>query len=53
VLLPARNHKDLEDVPESVRKEMTFVWLERVADASDRAFEPKGQESSKFAATGT
>jgi ATP-dependent Lon protease len=33
VLLPARNRKDLEDIPESVRKELTFVWLERVDDA--------------------
>jgi len=33
VLLPARNRKDLEDIPESVRRELTFVWLERVDDA--------------------
>jgi ATP-dependent Lon protease len=33
VLLPARNRKDLEDIPESVRKEVAFVWLERVDDA--------------------
>src|SRR5712671_3037058 len=33
VLLPARNRKDLEDVPESARKQVRFVWLERVDDA--------------------
>jgi ATP-dependent Lon protease len=33
VMLPARNRKDLEDIPESVRRELTFVWLERVDDA--------------------
>ena len=32
VLLPARNRKDLEDVPESVRKELEFVFCERVDD---------------------
>ena len=32
VLLPARNRKDLEDVPESVRRDMEFVFCERVDD---------------------
>ncbi len=33
VLLPARNRKDLEDIPESVKRDVEFVWLERVDDA--------------------
>ena len=33
VLLPARNLKDLRDVPESARAGMQFVWLETVDDA--------------------
>jgi ATP-dependent Lon protease len=33
VLLPERNRKDLEDVPETARKLVRFVWLERVDDA--------------------
>jgi ATP-dependent Lon protease len=32
VLLPARNRKDLEDVPQSVRTELEFVFCERVDD---------------------
>ena len=32
VLLPARNRKDLEDVPQSVRDDMKFVFCERVDD---------------------
>jgi ATP-dependent Lon protease len=32
VLLPARNRKDLEDVPKSVRDEVEFVFCERVDD---------------------
>ena len=30
VLLPARNRKDLEDVPERARKLVRFVWVERI-----------------------
>jgi ATP-dependent Lon protease len=33
ILLPARNKKDLEDVPEAARNQVRFVWLERVDDA--------------------
>jgi ATP-dependent Lon protease len=33
VLLPARNRKDFEDIPESARETLEFVWLERVDDA--------------------
>ncbi|HKE43473.1 MAG TPA: endopeptidase La [Steroidobacteraceae bacterium] len=33
VLLPARNRNDLEDVPDSVRKAIQFVFCERVDDA--------------------
>jgi ATP-dependent Lon protease len=33
VLLPARNRKDLEEIPDSVKRELEFVWLERVDDA--------------------
>jgi ATP-dependent Lon protease len=37
VMLPARNRRDLDDIPESVRKELTFVWLDRVEDAVGHA----------------
>ncbi|MGH8533136.1 MAG: endopeptidase La [Gammaproteobacteria bacterium] len=33
VLLPARNQKDLEDIPEAARNQLNFVWIERVEDA--------------------
>jgi ATP-dependent Lon protease len=33
VLLPARNRKDLEDIPENARKLVEFVWADRVEDA--------------------
>lgn len=45
VLLPARNRKDLEDVPESVRKDIKFVFCERVEDVTREALGvvPSGQ----------
>ena len=33
VMLPARNRRDLEDIPEDVRNQLEFNWLERVEDA--------------------
>ena len=33
VLLPARNQKELEEIPEDARRQLTFVWLETVDDA--------------------
>jgi ATP-dependent Lon protease len=40
VLLPARNRKDLEEIPESARNQLDFVWLETVDDALAAALEP-------------
>jgi ATP-dependent Lon protease len=39
VLLPARNRRDFEEIPESVRRQMAFVWLETVGDALTEALE--------------
>jgi ATP-dependent Lon protease len=41
VMLPARNRKDFEDVPEEVRTQVEFVWLERVEEAVSSALELK------------
>jgi ATP-dependent Lon protease len=38
VLLPERNKKDFEDVPEAARQAMNFVWLSTVDDAIAAAF---------------
>jgi ATP-dependent Lon protease len=46
-MLPARNRKDFEDIPEEVRQQLTFTWLERVDDAVDSALEPaKAKEAA-------
>jgi ATP-dependent Lon protease len=39
VLLPARNQKDYEDIPEEARKGLEFIWLERVDEAVAAAVE--------------
>ena len=43
VMLPARNRKDFEDIPEEARRELEFIWLERVDDAVTAGLEPKPQ----------
>ncbi len=40
VLLPKRNEKDIEEIPEAARKQLKFVWLENIDDALAAAFDP-------------
>jgi len=40
VILPARNRRDYEDIPESVRNALEFIWAERIEDVLERALEP-------------
>ena len=42
VILPERNMNDLDDVPEDLRKEMTFVPAERIDQVIDAALQKKG-----------
>jgi ATP-dependent Lon protease len=39
VILPARNRRDLDDIPESVRHHLEFVWAEKIEDVLARALE--------------
>jgi ATP-dependent Lon protease len=39
VLLPARNQRDFEEIPEAVRNQLQFVWLEKVDDVLAVAME--------------
>jgi ATP-dependent Lon protease len=43
IVLPERNMNDLEDVPEDLRKEMTFVPVERIDQVIAAALEEKGK----------
>jgi ATP-dependent Lon protease len=40
VMLPARNRKDFDDIPEEVRKQVEFIWLERIEQAVAAALDP-------------
>jgi ATP-dependent Lon protease len=40
VLVPKRNQKDLEEIPEAARKQLKFVFLENIDDALAAAFDP-------------
>jgi ATP-dependent Lon protease len=45
VMLPERNKKDYEDVPEAAREEVKFVWMSTVDDAIAAALEPAAAPS--------
>jgi ATP-dependent Lon protease len=53
VMLPARNRKDLEDVPEAARKQVDFVWMERVDDAIAAALSAPAPQEKAEASAGT
>jgi len=42
VMLPARNRRDFEDIPEETRRKLEFVWLETVDQAVTAALESAG-----------
>jgi ATP-dependent Lon protease len=58
VLMPARNRKDWEEIPEDARHRLEFVWLERAEDAIAAAIgdtpqpanEPSGPQGGEKAA---
>jgi ATP-dependent Lon protease len=50
VMLPARNRRDYEDIPDIARREMEFIWLERVEDAVAAALESSKPEAAPAAA---
>jgi ATP-dependent Lon protease len=49
VILPKRNEKDIDDVPESVRNEMTFHLASRVEEVLQFALEAKDAAAIKAA----
>jgi ATP-dependent Lon protease len=51
VMLPARNRKDIEDVPEKARSLVRFVWLERVDDAIEAALNPPETQEPDMSGT--
>jgi ATP-dependent Lon protease len=45
-MLPARNRRDFEDIPEEARQQLQFVWLENVDQALEVAL---GTQTAKAA----
>jgi ATP-dependent Lon protease len=50
VMLPARNRRDFDDIPEETRGKLEFVWLETVDDAMAAALEPAQKAERQEAA---
>lgn len=46
VMLPARNKRDYDEIPEEARKQLEFIWLERVEEAVEAALDPANKPSS-------
>jgi ATP-dependent Lon protease len=44
VILPARNRRDLDEIPESVRNRLEFVWAEKIDDVLARALEDRPEQ---------
>jgi ATP-dependent Lon protease len=41
VMLPARNKRDYDEIPEEARQGLTFIWLETVDEAVQHALGDK------------
>jgi len=50
VILPARNKRDFGDVPEAVRKQLEFVWIDRLDEAVSSAFHTEDSHNKTQAA---
>jgi ATP-dependent Lon protease len=50
IILPKRNEKDLEDVPEKVRAEMHFIFVETIDEVLEHALEPRAPSQQLRAA---
>jgi len=53
VMLPARNRKDFEEIPDEVRAHMQFVWLDKVDEAMAAALQPQPERAAEPRRTGT
>ena len=44
IILPHRNEPDIDDIPEEVRRELTFVFADRMEEVLDAALSPRTTE---------
>ena len=52
VILPRRNEKDLDDIPDEVREAIEIVFVDRIDEALDRAFRSETEPDVSMAANG-
>jgi ATP-dependent Lon protease len=52
VMLPARNQRDLDDIPADARAQLEFVWMDRVDDALAAALPAIAPEAASAAPSG-
>jgi ATP-dependent Lon protease len=45
-MLPARNRRDFDEIPQGARDKLEFIWLEKVDDAMAAAFETNPQAAA-------
>jgi ATP-dependent Lon protease len=50
VMLPARNQRDLDDIPADAREQLQFVWMEQVDDALRTALSPAPEQAPALTA---
>ena len=46
IILPKANEKDLKEIPQEVRDELTFVLVERIEEVLPAAFNPDLDDAS-------
>ena len=46
VMLPARNRRDYDEIPEETRNQLEFIWLERVEEAIAAALDPATNDAA-------
>ena len=51
VMLPARNRRDFDDIPQDARDRLEFIWLERVDDAVAAALDSRSADAESSAGT--
>jgi ATP-dependent Lon protease len=49
VMLPARNRRDFDEIPQGARDRLEFVWLERVDDTISAVLEGTGATATAAA----
>ncbi len=49
VMLPARNQKEWEEIPQEARAKLRFVWLENVDQAIETALSPQSSQPAQSA----